>query len=260
MTTRAARSATAPQIDPSDGVRQQQVSLPPATFVQSGDVRLAVYRWGARPQSAASILLLVHGYPDSAAIWQPLAEQLGKQFQVIAYDIRGAGQSTAPKSNAGYRLEALSADLRTVIDAVSPDRSVHLVGYDWGALQCWDAVLSGALNGRVASYSAAAPSLDHVARWFDARLRKPTPRHLLQLLVRALGSSYMLALQLPMLPELTWRLGLGRVWPRLVAWLESVDPPTNATQTADGINGLGLYRANLIRACATPRAGPARLL
>lgn len=242
------RSTTLPAIGLNAGDRAPPTALPSATSVQSGDVRLAVYRWGARPESGAPTLVLVHGYPDSAAIWQPLAKRLGRRFQVIAYDVRGAGRSSAPTGREAYRLDVLSADLRAVIDAVSPRRPVHLVGYDWGALQCWEAVLSGALEGRVASYSAAAPSLDHVARWFATRVNQPTPRHLIQLLGRALGSSYMMALQLPRVPEWAWRFGLGRLWPRIVEALESVAPPPSATQTADGIHGLGLYRANLIPA------------
>ncbi|USB86607.1 alpha/beta fold hydrolase, partial [Burkholderia cenocepacia] len=58
--------------------------------VQSGDVKLAVYVSGSR---RAPPLILVHGYPDSAAVWAPVRAQLAKRYRVIAYDVRGAGAS-----------------------------------------------------------------------------------------------------------------------------------------------------------------------
>ena len=56
--------------------------------VRSGDVELAVRRWGdpRRPT-----VVLVHGYPDSSEIWGPLAQLLSNEFHVVAYDVRGAG-------------------------------------------------------------------------------------------------------------------------------------------------------------------------
>ncbi len=58
--------------------------------VQSGDVKLAVYVSGSR---RAPPLILVHGYPDSAAVWAPIRARLAKRYRVIAYDVRGAGAS-----------------------------------------------------------------------------------------------------------------------------------------------------------------------
>jgi len=231
------------------------MSMTPTQFVSSGDIRLAVYTWGKAPtrQRPRPVLLLVHGYPDNASVWAQLAERLAGQFHVVAYDVRGAGHSTAPQATAGYAYEHLSADLLTVIDAVSPRQPVHLVAFDWGALQGWEALLSGALEGRVASFSTAAPGLDHVGDWFQQRLRQPTPRHLAQALRRALGSSYMLAFQLPLLPELAWTLALGRVWHRLVSRLEGLALAGHKRQTADGVQGLGLYRANLLQPLLRPQ-------
>ncbi|HSW13351.1 MAG TPA: alpha/beta fold hydrolase [Solimonas sp.] len=230
-------------------------TLTPEQFVASGAVRLAVYRWGKRPtkQHPRPTLLLVHGYPDNASVWAALAELLAEHFDVVAYDVRGAGRSSAPRDTAGYAFEHLVADLQAVIDAVSPRQPVHLVAFDWGALQGWEALLSGRLEGRIASFSTAAPGLDHVGDWFQQRLRQPTPRHLAQALRRALGSSYMLAFQVPFLPELGWKLALGRVWHRLVSRLEGHDLQGHERQTADGVQGLGLYRANLLQPLLHPQ-------
>jgi pimeloyl-ACP methyl ester carboxylesterase len=58
--------------------------------VEAGDVRLAVYVSGPRE---APPLVLVHGYPDSAAVWEPVRAQLDGRYRVITYDVRGAGAS-----------------------------------------------------------------------------------------------------------------------------------------------------------------------
>lgn len=219
--------------------------------LKSGEVQLAVYAWGEK--SGRPTVVLVHGYPDSAEVWTAVAERLADRFHVVAYDVRGAGQSSAPRDTAGYALEHLVEDLAAVVDAVSPDAPVHLVGHDWGALQSWEALVSTRLRGRIASYSAATPALDHVGLWFQRRLRRPTAKSLREVLSQALGSSYMMAFQIPLLPELGWELLFGRRWPAMVARLEGVQAEASPSRTADGRNGLGLYRANLLPQLLRPR-------
>src|ERR1700690_1944378 len=118
--------------------------------LDSGDVKLAVPRRGdpARPA-----VILVHGYPDTQAVWDEVAELLEDRFHVVTYDVRGAGASTAPGGTEGYAFARLIGDLETVIREVSPDRPVHLVGHDWGSLQCWEAVSRPRLGGRVARFT-----------------------------------------------------------------------------------------------------------
>jgi pimeloyl-ACP methyl ester carboxylesterase len=191
-------------------------------------------------------VVLVHGYPDAAEVWSMVAERLAEDYQVVAYDVRGAGRSTAPHGTAPYALPLLVDDLAAVIDAVSPDAPVHVVGHDWGALQCWEAVASKRLHGRVASFSAGTPSLDHVGLWFQRRFRQPNRRKLAEAVSQMLGSAYMLMFQLPVIPELTWLLLLGRRWHRLLARTDRISVAARSTQMSDGQRGLGLYRANLM--------------
>jgi pimeloyl-ACP methyl ester carboxylesterase len=245
MTPASAAAAVLPSAEP---VSAAVATLRPARFVASGDVQLAVYTWGARstPRHPRPTLVLVHGYPDNSALFAGVAERLAARFHVVAYDVRGAGLSSAPRGTASYALEHLVDDLAAVVDDVSPDAPVHLVGLDWGALQAWEALWSERLRGRIASYSAGTPALDHVGLWFQRRLRRPTLRNLAELTSQALGSSYMLAFQLPLLPELSWRLAFGRLWPWVLKQVEGIDTEATPTQTADGQQGLGLYRANLL--------------
>src|ERR1700757_3764732 len=99
--------------------------------VASGGVTLAVERRGPR---SAPVVVLVHGYPDTRALWSLVAPLLADRFHVVAYDVRGFGASTAPPSASDYRIGELVGDAAAVIEAVAPGRRVHLVGHDWGAI------------------------------------------------------------------------------------------------------------------------------
>lgn len=212
---------------------------------------LAVQRWGdvSRP-----VVVLVHGYPDNRSKWEAIAQRLCDGYQVIAYDVRGAGDSFKPTRRADYRLEYLTADFTAVIQAVSPDRPVHLVAHDWGSIQSWDFVTEPALKGRIASFtSCSGPCLDHLGHWLRDRLRRPTPSNLGQLGMQMIKSWYVYMFQLPLLPEALWRVAVGPNWPRLMRLLEGTEIKPRATQTSDGIHGVGLYRANIFQHMLRPR-------
>ncbi|MGH3157366.1 MAG: SDR family oxidoreductase, partial [Streptosporangiaceae bacterium] len=163
--------------------------------------------------------------------------------------------STAPGSTAGYAFARLTADLEAVIAEVSPDRPVHLVGHDWGSLQCWEAVSTPRLAGRVASFtSMCGPSIDQATAWLRRRVRS-SPRGVTDL-ARQLGKSWYIGFfQLPVLPELAWRGGLGRRWGKILA-AGGINPrpghPAD-TITQDAVNGISLYRANMLNRMARPQ-------
>lgn len=219
--------------------------------VQSGDVTLAVKTWGdpARPT-----VVLVHGYPDNSEVWHEMAPLLARDYYVIAYDVRGAGRSSAPRGMRHYTFARLTDDFIAVIDALSPSKPIHLIAHDWGSIQSWEFVTEERLRGRIASYtSCSGPCLDHVGHWMRARLLRPTPSSLGKTLGQLVRSWYVLLFHLPIVPELSWRLGLGRAWPRLLRRVEKTTIEPRPTQTADGVNGVSLYRANFIRSLFTPR-------
>ena len=215
-------------------------------------VELAVTERGA---SDGPTVVLVHGYPDTAAVWEPVAEALADRHRVVAYDVRGAGGSDAPARTADYALDHLVADQLAVIDAVSPDRPVHLVGHDWGSLQGWATLADERSAGRVASYtSISGPSLDHVAAWVRARLGL-RPADLRQLLAQGARSWYVYAFHLPGAP-LVWRR-LARRWGALVRAVDGAAPDDDwpaPTLAADATRGVRLYRANMRQRLRAPRA------
>lgn len=227
-------------------------ALAPTRFkVKGPDGTLAAYAWG---QPSQPTVVLVHGYPDSASKWQAVAQHLADRYHVVAYDVRGAGESFAPSGRAGYRLDRLLADFTAVLDAVSPNKPVHLVAHDWGSIQSWEFATEPALAGRLRSFtSVSGPCLDHVGHWMRDRLRRPTPTALGQLLKQLLKSWYIYFFQLPWLPEALWRGVLGQRWHVVLRLLERTQASPRPTQTRDGANGVGLYRANIVPRLLAPR-------
>jgi NAD(P)-dependent dehydrogenase (short-subunit alcohol dehydrogenase family)/pimeloyl-ACP methyl ester carboxylesterase len=199
-------------------------------WVESGGVRLAVYEDG--PGDGVPIVL-VHGYPDNASVWDGVVGELAGRFRVIRYDVRGAAASGTPDGRDGYLIARLVEDLVAVIRD-STDQPVHLVAHDWGSIQAWGAVSDPALHGLFASYtSISGPDLDHVGDWMRNGKRS-------RVLKQLLHSWYIGAFQVPVLPELVWRL------PRLRRKFHAT--------YRDARNGLELYRANMAGRLSRPGA------
>lgn len=198
--------------------------------MNSDDLRLAVYEDGPVD---APIVLLVHGYPDNAGVFDQLVPLLAERFRVVRYDVRGTGRSESPLSRNGYRLDRLAEDVALVARTVAP-RPVHLLGHDWGSVQCWHAVADQATAKNFASYtSISGPSVEHLADWVRNGPRKEVVEQLLR-------SWYIGAFQLHVLPELI--MGASVVRQRFGA------------QRRDAVNGIELYRANV----RGHRTGPPR--
>lgn len=82
-------------------------------------------------------LLLVHGFPDSIAVWrQQIPALVAAGYRVIAPDQRGFGLTEAPRETKAYAIENYVADLAALLDALGL-KKVLLVGHDWGAALCW---------------------------------------------------------------------------------------------------------------------------
>ncbi|MGW1912033.1 SDR family oxidoreductase [Streptomyces sp. NPDC002076] len=222
--------------------------------VATGGVELCVAELGDPKQPT---VVLVHGYPDSKEVWSEVAVRLADRFHLVLYDVRGHGRSTAPKPlRGGFTLAKLTDDFLAVVDAVSPDRPVHLVGHDWGSVQSWEFVTVGRTEGRIASFtSISGPSLDHFGHWINARVQRPTPRRVGQLLGQGAKSWYVYLLHTPALPELAWRGPLGKRWPEILQRVEKVpsgDYPTSSLPS-DAAHGAWLYRDNVRARLLRPR-------
>jgi NAD(P)-dependent dehydrogenase (short-subunit alcohol dehydrogenase family)/pimeloyl-ACP methyl ester carboxylesterase len=219
--------------------------------VPSGAVSLAVQSRGDPSRPA---VVLVHGYPDSSQVWEPVAQALASHYYVITYDVRGAGASDAPEHKSDYRLECLMQDLKAVTDALCPKRPFHLVAHDWGSIQSWESVTDPQMQLRIASYTTiSGPCLDHAGHWMRHRLLRPTPRNWGQLFGQLLHSWYIYVFHLPWLAPWLWRRVIAKRWSALLRRIEGVECEPGTTRAKDGDHGIQLYRANIFPRLLFPR-------
>ncbi|MCW8039504.1 alpha/beta fold hydrolase [Acinetobacter entericus] len=214
----------------------------------SDQQRLYVKAWGDERSPA---LVLVHGYPDNQEVWEPVIQLLMKDFYIVTYDVRGAGQSTIPKRVKDFRLEQLSQDLDSVTQAVLGGRPFHLAAHDWGSIQSWESVTEPKFRGRILSYTTiSGPCLDHAAYWMRQQFQHEKTKFFKQLS----KSWYIAAFQLPFLAPAAWNFFSPERWNAVVAKLErQMGLPQNANIVKDGKYGVGLYRANFIPRLLKPR-------
>jgi pimeloyl-ACP methyl ester carboxylesterase len=74
-------------------------------------------------------VLLLHGFPQHWYAWRDVMADLAADRRVYALDLRGAGQSDAPRS--GYDTATRASDVLAVMDALGLP-AVQLAGHEWG--------------------------------------------------------------------------------------------------------------------------------
>jgi pimeloyl-ACP methyl ester carboxylesterase len=135
-------------------------------------------------------IILLHGFPESAASWRevtPLLTAAG--YRVLAPDQRGYARDARPRRRRDYTLDKLAGDVLALADKEGVER-FHVVGHDWGGAVAWQ---------------LAATHADRLLTMTS--LATPHPRAMVRSLLRGqlFKSWYMVAFQLPVLPELALR-------------------------------------------------------
>ena len=80
-------------------------------------------------------VLLLHGYPETHAMWHKVAPQLARDYTVVCADLRGYGDSSKPKGtpdHSNYSKRAMAKDMAEVMSALG-HRRFHVAGHDRGA-------------------------------------------------------------------------------------------------------------------------------
>ncbi len=80
-------------------------------------------------------LLLLHGYPQTHAMWHRIAPRLAEDFTVVAADLRGYGASEKPrgdKDHVAYSKRTLALDQVELMRALGFERFA-VAGHDRGA-------------------------------------------------------------------------------------------------------------------------------
>ncbi len=96
-------------------------------FVTANNLALHYVQWGER----GTPIIFVHGLTANAFCFQAFADTFSSDYRVMAYDLRGRGDSAKPEQ--GYSVPTHAADLASLIDALGLERP-HIVGHSLGAL------------------------------------------------------------------------------------------------------------------------------
>lgn len=133
-------------------------------------------------------VLLLHGFPESSAIWVDLLKEAASEgYRVVAFDQRGYSPGARPSDTENYRLPLLVNDVFNVADQLGFDK-FHLAGHDWGAVVGW--FIAKDQNERLLSWSAL--SIPHAGEFLKGALHDP---------VQSRRSGYFKFLQRPIVPE-----------------------------------------------------------
>jgi pimeloyl-ACP methyl ester carboxylesterase len=193
-------------------------------------------------------ILLLHGFPDSRAMWNGVTKQLvAAGHRVIAYDHRGFGASSAPAGRRHYAIDRIVEDAVEVLGALGVREPVTVVGHDWGAFVSWALCLSRPeLVGRHVAISAGHPQAIRTVGLEQMRKAFFVPGFLVVGLAERVLSARDFA-----------------VWRHLVATHPDLDRVTaNISRTGRLTAALNWYRANAVTiatrrwdACPVPTRG-----
>ena len=158
-------------------------------------------------------LLLLHGYPQTHAMWHKVAPQLARDYTVVCPDLRGYGDSSKPKGlpdHSNYSKRAMALDMVEVMEALG-FVAFHVVGHDRGARVAHRLARDHGRRVRTLTVLDISPTLKMYEstnmqfakayyHWFFLIQEAPLPEQML----KAVGPSYVLK-----------RLGRGKAGTRV---------------------------------------------
>jgi len=88
-------------------------------------------------ESGAPVIIFIHGFPFNKSMWDKQFKALKENYRVIAYDVRGHGNSDAGKGD--FSIELFANDLLSFMDALKIDKAM-LCGLSMGGYIALNAV------------------------------------------------------------------------------------------------------------------------
>ena len=130
-----------------------------AGFHEVGGLQLHA-RIGGRADAPA--LLMLHGFPQTHAMWHRVAQRLAPHYRIVLPDLRGYGDSDKPRGEPGhanYSKRAMAADLATLMHTLGHEH-YFVAGHDRGARVAHRLALDHADVVRKLALLDIAPTLD----------------------------------------------------------------------------------------------------
>ena len=176
-------------------------------------------------------VILLHGFPDSAFLWRNQISALaGNGYKVIVPDLRGFGDSDAPRGKRHYTFDIIASDVIALLDHLDVEK-VSVIGHDLGAVVGWFLAIQH--PERLIRYVAV--SVGH-------------PRAYRSGIEQKLRAWYALGFQFPFASEWTVRMfdwyvlrRMTRAHPETDHWIKDLSREGMLTA------GLNWYRANMIK-------------
>lgn len=184
-------------------------------------------------------VVLLHGFPEAAFIWDEVMQRLAPQARCVAPNLRGFERSSAPAAVEAYRAKHLVADIAALIDSLGAPIDL-LVAHDWGGALAWNlAAQRPALLKRLLMINSPHPAT------FLRELRDNAAQQA--------ASAYMNFLCRPDAAALLAENDFARLWPFLTgmgdaAWLDESMRERYRAVWRLGLEGaLNYYRASPLR-------------
>jgi epoxide hydrolase 4 len=160
-------------------------------FVEANGIRFHYVTAGSGP-----LVVLLHGFPQFWYGWRHQIAALASRYRVVAPDLRGYGDTDKPKAVAAYRTSILAEDVAALIHALGEERAA-VVGHDWGGGVAWTTALEHPeVVDRLCVLNCPHPRV--------------FARHLRSNFRQLLRSWYVFFFQIPMVPELVFRIAPRR--------------------------------------------------
>jgi pimeloyl-ACP methyl ester carboxylesterase len=118
------------------------------------------------------LVLLLHGFPESAAEWHAVAPQLADAgYFAVAPNQRGYSPGARPVGVDSYHITHLVEDVLGLAEELG-SHEFHVIGHDWGALVAW--AVAAWHPDRVRTLTIV--SVPHPRPFADARAADPDQR------------------------------------------------------------------------------------
>ena len=90
---------------------------------------------GPTDGSDKGLIVLLHGYPNTASQWRQYIPHYASQgYRVLAPDMRGVNDSIPTSDNLSF--EVLSSDVQRLIESEGRESAI-LITHDWGSAVGW---------------------------------------------------------------------------------------------------------------------------
>lgn len=103
-----------------------------ATEIETGRAEVNGQAIAYTQQGSGPAVLLLHGFPQTRAMWDTVAPLLAEQFTVVIADLRGYGDSSKPDDMTAMSFREMGSDQVALMRSLGHE-SFHLVGHDRGA-------------------------------------------------------------------------------------------------------------------------------